>query len=281
MTINTTRAAIYVRISQDEDDEKKGVVRQQADCRGICADRGWDVIEPVYEDNDITASKGRFRASYERLLGDIQAGRVDAVVVQYQDRITRSPIELEEFALACSQAGIDLLTSLEGDTPLGPEADMLVARIKGAVAAEESRKIGIRVKRKKVELAEQGKPAGGGVRAFGYNWVHRIKGTSERTVEPDAEAEPYSIYEPEKRAICWAYDHILNDGGTIAGVQREWISRGLLTIRGSVRADGTPAWSRKTIMESLPDDFDLPAEAQKIVAMTLAFANLGKLALTR
>ena len=135
-------------------------------------------------------------------------------------------MELEEFALVASRAGIGYLTTAEGDIPLGPNADMLVARIKGAVAAEESRKIGVRVRRKKVELAEKGKPAGGGVRAFGYNWPVRIKGTGgrERIVVPDGDAKPYSVYEPEARAIRWAYDHLLNEGGTIAGCQREWIA---------------------------------------------------------
>ncbi len=61
--------------------------------------------------------------------------------------------------------------------------------------------------RKKVELAQRGLPAGGGTRAFGHNWPVRIKGTGgpERIVVPDADAEPYGFYEPEARAIRWAY----------------------------------------------------------------------------
>ena len=251
MTSSIIRAAVYVRISEDKDADRKGVVRQDQDCRAICAGRGWQVIEPPYLDNDITASKGKFREAYDRLLRDIAAKRVEAVVAQYQDRITRTPAELEDFALVASRAGIDNLTTVEGDIPLGPNADMLIARIKGAVAAEESRKIGVRVRRKKVELAEQGKPSGSGIRAFGYNWPHRIKGTTDRYVEPDPNAEPYSIYEPEAKAIRWAYDYLLNHDGTIQGIQREWTQRGLHTIRGSVRADGMPAWNRATIRRLL------------------------------
>ncbi len=199
---DTVRAAIYVRISQDEDDDKKGVVRHQADCRDICAERGWHVIEPIFEDNDITASKGKQRQQYERLLADINAGRVQAVVTMDQDRFTRTPIEREEFSSVAWRAGIPYLSTItSGDIPLGPDADMTMARVRSAFAAEESHKIGLRVMRKKQELGERGLPAGGGIRAFGYNWVHRIKGTNECYVEPDAAAEPYSIHEPEARTM--------------------------------------------------------------------------------
>jgi hypothetical protein len=133
------------------------------------------------------------------------------------------------------------LATVSGIVAVGPDGDMVVARVKGAIAAAESRKTRQRVSRKKLELAENGKPAGGGILAFGYNWPVRIKGTTERIVVPDGSAAEYSIYEPEARAIRWAYDFLLNGGGIIAGCQREWIARGLPTIRGSVRADGTPA----------------------------------------
>ena len=122
MRSNTTRAAIYVRISEDRDDQQLGVERQRQDCLKLCADRGWDAIEPVYEDNDISASKGKLRASYQRLLADIRAGRVDAVVAFDQDRTTRTPMEFEQFALDVWQAGIPVLsTVVSGDIPLGPE----------------------------------------------------------------------------------------------------------------------------------------------------------------
>ena len=127
--------------------------------------------------------------------------------------------------------------------------DMTITRVKSAFAADESRKIRLRVQRKKLELAQRGKPAGGGRRAFGYNWgpLRCQRQPNERVVVPDADAAEYSIYEPEASAIRWAYNHLLNEGGAVAGCQREWIDRGLPTIRGGTRADGTPAWQRKTI----------------------------------
>ncbi len=46
------QAAVYVRISQDRDGEALGVERQETDCRALAKRRGWEVIEPIYRDND-------------------------------------------------------------------------------------------------------------------------------------------------------------------------------------------------------------------------------------
>ena len=43
------RAAIYTRISKDTEDTRLGVERQEKDCRRLCADRGWTVVD-VYCD---------------------------------------------------------------------------------------------------------------------------------------------------------------------------------------------------------------------------------------
>ncbi|WP_246430472.1 recombinase family protein [Streptomyces rectiverticillatus] len=53
----TTRAAIYVRISQDRDGAGLGIARQEEGCRALCARKGWDAID-VYPDNDVSACSG-------------------------------------------------------------------------------------------------------------------------------------------------------------------------------------------------------------------------------
>jgi len=89
------RAAIYCRISQDRAGAGLGVTRQQDDCRALCERRGWEVIE-VYADNDVSAYSGKVRPAWQRLIGDVQAGNIDAVVGWHVDRLTRSPRELED-----------------------------------------------------------------------------------------------------------------------------------------------------------------------------------------
>ena len=47
---NTTRAAIYLRISNDKTGEELGVTRQREDALSVCARNNWTPVE--YQDND-------------------------------------------------------------------------------------------------------------------------------------------------------------------------------------------------------------------------------------
>ena len=80
------RAGIYVRISDDTEGRRAGVRRQREDCVGICERLGWDAVG-VYEDNDRSAYRGAPRPEYERMLGDLRAGVIDAVVIWAASRL--------------------------------------------------------------------------------------------------------------------------------------------------------------------------------------------------
>jgi site-specific DNA recombinase len=93
------RAGVYCRISRDGEGEGKGVARQLTDCLEIAARHDWTVVDR-YIDNDVGASrrsKKPRRKEYDRLLADIQAGRIDAVAIWMEDRLLRQVIELAEF----------------------------------------------------------------------------------------------------------------------------------------------------------------------------------------
>lgn len=71
-------AAVYLRISSDPTGNALGVARQREDCQKLWASRGWLPIE--YCDNDTSASSGKRRPAYQRMLTDIADVRVGAVV---------------------------------------------------------------------------------------------------------------------------------------------------------------------------------------------------------
>jgi len=166
-TSSPTAVAIYARISSDPGETRLGVARQEQDCRALAERKGWPVVH-VYVDNDISAATGKARPGYTALLKAVEFGAVDAVIAWDLDRLHRRPIELEEFFAVCDKAGVRHLATVGGDVDLSTGDGMLVARIKGAVAAEEIAKIRRRAKRKKLELAERGLPSGGGRRPFGF-----------------------------------------------------------------------------------------------------------------
>src|SRR5713101_4015341 len=167
MSLVPQAAAIYCRISDDRAGRSLGVARQEADCRELASRKGWPVAG-VYVDNDISAADPRKRRpEYERLLEDVKAGLVDAVIVWDLDRLHRRPIELERFFEVADAAGVRFLASVGGDVDLENGNGVLMARIKGAVAAEEVARVRQRVARKHRELAEAGRDSGGS-RPFGF-----------------------------------------------------------------------------------------------------------------
>lgn len=72
-TAKATRAAFYVRISQDRGGAGLGIARQEEDCRALCARKGWDVVD-VYPDNDVSAYSGAPRPKWQELMEDIDQG---------------------------------------------------------------------------------------------------------------------------------------------------------------------------------------------------------------
>lgn len=127
------RAAVYVRISSDPSGQRLGVTRQLKECKAKAAALGWEVAE-VYEDNDTSASGTRPRPRYRQMLADLEAGQIDALVVWDLDRLTRRPIEVEEFIDLADRRGV-ALASVGGDVDLSTDNGRLFARIKGAVRA--------------------------------------------------------------------------------------------------------------------------------------------------
>ena len=98
------RAAIYLRISDDQDGEQQATARQRDDCFALAERRGWDVAE-VFEDVDISAFRDVTRPAFERLLNSIQSGGVDIVLAWKMDRLTRRLKDLVRLDDACETGG--------------------------------------------------------------------------------------------------------------------------------------------------------------------------------
>lgn len=216
------RAAVYTRISSD-DGTAAGVARQEADCRELAGQKGWTLGE-VYVDNDVSAYSGKARPAYRRLLADLEAGVVDAVVVWHLDRLHRSPAELERFFEVVDRAGVSKLATVTGDVDLGTNDGRFHARILGAVARKESDDKSRRLRRKHLELAQAGKVSGGG-RAFGW--------------EPDR----VTLKLEEAELIREAASRVLA-GESLRGVCVDWNARGVKTVTGT-------AWSMTVLRRVL------------------------------
>jgi DNA invertase Pin-like site-specific DNA recombinase len=127
---------------------------------------GWKVVE-VYSDNDLSAFSGRRRPDYERMLADIEAGKITAVIAWHPDRLHRRSAELERYISVCERHRVENQTVTAGMWDLSTPSGRMTARQLGAVAAYESEHKSERVKAARVQQAKQGKYHGG-MRCYGY-----------------------------------------------------------------------------------------------------------------
>ncbi|MBO1765805.1 recombinase family protein [Allobranchiibius sp. GilTou38] len=219
MATGALRAAVYVRISED-DGSALGVRRQTDDCEALAKAKGWDVVE-IFNDNDVSASKKKPRPAYERLLQAVRSGHINAIVVWDVDRLTRTPRELEDVITFADCFDLRL-ASVGGDIDLATEQGRLTARLKGSVARYEVEQASRRLKRKHDEIAAAGRP--NGPQAFGYDRV-RVELEDGRSIARD-------VVNPAEAAIVHeAADRILR-GESLWRVVNDLNHRGLVTKTG-------------------------------------------------
>jgi site-specific DNA recombinase len=160
-------AGIYCRLSFAPDKSLEKVERQEADCRKLADQLGW-VVREVYPDNSRSAwRRDRKRPEWERMLADIEAGRLDGILVYHGDRLMRQPLDLEQLLKLADDRQIPL-ASPQGTRDLNNEDDRFILRIEVAQACKSSADTSRRVRRGIDARVDKGRPAGGGNRPFGY-----------------------------------------------------------------------------------------------------------------
>ena len=92
------RAALYLRLSRDDAGagESVSIGGQRALLRSYAADHGWTVAGE-YVDDGFSGTSFR-RPGLERLLADVEAGRVDLVLTKDLSRLGRDYIRTGELA---------------------------------------------------------------------------------------------------------------------------------------------------------------------------------------
>lgn len=242
MQFASTAAAIYVRLSEDKLGDGLGVQRQENECRELAERMGLEVVE-VYSDNDASASTGKPRPGYLRMLADIKAGRIQTVVAWHTDRLHRSPVELEDYI----DAGALTHTVAAGPLDLATPAGRMVARQLGAVAKYEVEQKAERQKAKNRQSAQAGLMPSGPL-PFGYNadreTVHPQRGAMIR----DAYKSLLSGASLGSVIKAWnASEHRAPRGGlwtysTVRGVLMRALNAGLVQYDGAVLSGVRGQW---------------------------------------
>lgn len=162
------RAAIYCRISQDATGENLGVTRQLEDCTELAKSLGWTVVE-TYTDNDISATSGKPRPGYRKMLTDVEAGDVQAIIAWHSDRLYRKVTDLADLIEICKKHDTQIATVRAGTIDLTTPTGRLIAGLLAQVATYEGEAKSDRWRRSVRQRREAGALHNMGPRLYGYD----------------------------------------------------------------------------------------------------------------
>ena len=108
------RCAIYTRKSSEEGLEQdfNSLHAQREACAAYIlsqASEGWSLLEEEYDDGGLSGGTLK-RPALQRLLGDIEAGKIDIVVVYKVDRLTRSLIDFAKLVETMDQTEVSFVS---------------------------------------------------------------------------------------------------------------------------------------------------------------------------
>ena len=227
------RAAIYARVSSDQQAERQTIDSQLGDLKA-CASRDGHRIEDamLFVDNGHSGTT-LVRPALERLRDMVALSAVDVVYVHSPDRLARSyahqVLLLEEFAGA--DARVVFLNRPIGDSP----EDALLLQLQGMFAEYERAKMLERSRRGKRHRARAGAVSVLSRAPFGYRYVSREAGGGEARYDIDEDAAGVV-----RQVFAW----VGQERRTLAGVCRRLLEAGIPS------PTGRPHWSR-TMVQTL------------------------------
>jgi len=268
-------AAVYARISSDQEGFGLGVERQLQDCRHLAASLGWPVAEE-YVDNDLSAYSGKLRPGYRRMVADIGDGVRDAVIVYDSSRLHRQPFELEKFLAAVSDVGLTQVRFVSGsDVDLANGDGLFLLRIMAAKDANESATKSRRIKRKMEEVAASGKPHGGYLRPFGFE-PDRINHRPDEAEIVRAVVARYLAGESLHSLATW-----LDNEGVPTVCGGVWKSTTLRPLLSSGRIAGLRILRGQVVGPGVWDPIITESDRAKVLARMAERAATGRRSLRR
>ena len=218
------RAVLYCRISEKKVSHDSVAV-QEKNLRKLAKAQGYEVIEPPYVDDGISAYSGAVRPQWLELLKDLKKRKFDVILAVAEDRLARNAFENIGLQRDCVAAGAVWHTVASGLVDPSMAHDGLFASITGALAEFESSIKKERLRARFEDEISQGN-ALWGTRPFGYDSARGGK-----------------VIPAEGALILKAYEVILT-GGTLYEIAKGWNALGVLTTRGNT-------WSYQTVRQLL------------------------------
>ena len=225
------RAAIYARVSSEQQAQQCTITSQVADLRERILADGLSLEEELSFVDDGHSGSTLARPALERLRDVAYAGGIDRVYVHSPDRLARKyayqVLLVDEF----QHHGVELvfLNHALGDTP---EEDLLL-QMQGMIAEYERAKIMERSRRGKRHAARRGSVNVLSGAPYGYRYISKQEGNGEAH---------YRIVFEEARIVKQIFEWVGQDGLSIGEVCRRLKKQGVLTRTGKNYWDRTTVW---------------------------------------
>lgn len=180
------KVAIYIRVSTQEQAQEGYSVDQQTErLTSFCKAKDWPIVD-VYTDPGFSGANTQ-RPALQKLFSDIEAGRVDCVLVYKLDRLSRSQKDtlymIEDVFLAHGVDFVSMQENFDTSTSFG----RAMIGILSVFAQLEREQIRERMSMRKIGRAKAGLFHGGGFRPFGYDYVcgHLLVNPTEAIIVRD------------------------------------------------------------------------------------------------
>lgn len=152
------KVGIYVRVStQEQSQEGFSIPAQRERLLAFCQSQGWDVVEEYIEEG--WSAKTIDRPQMQRMLSDVEEGKIELLLVYRLDRLTRSVLDLYTLLQTFEKHKVSFRSATEvydTSTAMGRLFITLVA----ALAQWERENLGERVKFGMEQMVNQGKRPG-------------------------------------------------------------------------------------------------------------------------
>src|SRR5580698_9009652 len=206
-TPRSVRCAIYTRKSTEE-----GLSQEfnSLDAQRECAEayilsqgpQGWTVLPAHYDDGGFSGAN-LVRPALQRLLAEIQAGRIDCVVIYKVDRLSRSLFDFARIMQILEKHGVSFVSvtqQLNSNTPMG----RLTLHVLLSFAQFEREIISERTRDKQSAARRKGKWTGG-FPVLGY--------------DPDPQTRRLVVNETEAEQVRKIFAVFLRRGSLVATLE--------------------------------------------------------------
>jgi site-specific DNA recombinase len=238
------KTAIYVRVSTEEQaKEGYSVSAQKKKLKAFCVSQGWEVAG-LYADEGISA-KDMERPELQRMLKDIEEGKIECVLVYRLDRLTRSVLDLYKMLETFDKQDCKFKSATEVYDTTTAMGRMFVT-IVAALAQWERENMGERIAFGFSEKARQGKwPLNFAPIGYDLN-----KEESKLYINPHEAKTVKLIFDLYKTKGSGSISKYLNDNKIYTKAGRKWTDVTVFNVLKSRAHCGDVRWNDEIYEDS-------------------------------